>query len=345
MSATPPSISAILLTYDCRPFVARALESVLAQDCPPMEILVSDDASSDGTAEVIERIVGAYAGPHRVDVRRRQVNTGSKSAHLNDTVGRTTGEIVVSFDGDDIYDETRVRRLSEAFQRHAGVMAAYSGYSIIDAEGRPRGRGHVPHPPAGADPRAWFARVDAFASGSTLAVRREVFERFGPLVPDIHEDVVLPFRACLLGEVVYLDLELVQARRHWASLTSDDRRFASLEAYRHRLHEGIARARRHRDLRLADLDRALALMPERREEFEALRAVVDASLADAERTAALVSPSAPERWRAFWSVFHSGAYRDEWTQNLMLAVAPELYLRHKRRQRGIRTDEGNDGNG
>ena len=59
MSNATPSVSAILLSYDCAPFIAETLSSVLAQDAVPMEILVSDDASTDNTYAILERGIAA----------------------------------------------------------------------------------------------------------------------------------------------------------------------------------------------------------------------------------------------------------------------------------------------
>jgi hypothetical protein len=181
----------------------------------------------------------------------------------------------------------------------------------------------------------WFARADAYASGTTLAVRRAVFDSFGLLDPDIHEDVVLPFRASLLGDVVYIDEPLVQYRRHAGSLTADMDRFASIEAYRERLHVGIARARQGAKSRLQDIATAVDLMPERAGEFQRLRAVVADSLAKAELTAQLVDPSVTRRVSALVRLVWSGAYREEFLQHMGLALAPGRYLRYKRRALGV----------
>jgi glycosyltransferase involved in cell wall biosynthesis len=324
-----------LLSYDCAPFIAETLASVLAQDAAPMEILVSDDASTDDTPAILERGIAAYHGPHQVHFRQRETNSGSKSAHLNDALGHSTGEIIVSFDGDDIYQPTRVRRLVVEFARDPAVRAVYSSYDLIDEAGKRIGPGKVPHPPEGDDVASWFARVDAYASGSTLAVRREVFEQFGPLDPGIHEDIILPFRASLFGRVQFVDEPLVSARRRAGSLTADYDRYASLEAYRQRMRHGIDKARRHLEIRRNDLHTAASLAPTRRQEFDALRAVAEASMADAELTAKLVAPRFPTRMGALRDVLRSGAYRDDRLQHACLALIPDLYLGYKRRQLGI----------
>jgi glycosyltransferase involved in cell wall biosynthesis len=323
-------ISAILLSHNCAGLIADALQSVLRQDCEPMEVIVSDDASDDETFAVLQRELEGYTGPHRVCLRRRSANTGSKSAHLNDVFPLASGRFLVSFDGDDVSEPGRVRKILAAFREDTGVSAVYSGYALMDADGRPQGRGRVLYPPPASESCRWFARVDAFAPGATLAVRRDVVEAFGPLDPMINEDVVLPFRASLLGEVRYLDEDLVQVRRWRGSLTADVDRFASVERYRARMLQGIAQARRQLDSRLEDLRQAEALGLERN--FEDLRGIAHATLATGEATAGLVSPSLPERLRCFARLVRSGAYREELLQNAALAFAPGLYLRYKRRR-------------
>jgi glycosyltransferase involved in cell wall biosynthesis len=329
---SPPDATAILLTYNCAGMVGQALRSLLAQDCEPMEVIVSDDASSDDTWAVLQRELDGYTGPHRVTLRRREANSGSKSAHLNDVFPLASGRYLVSFDGDDISEPHRVRRILEAFRQDPGVALVYSDYAYMDERGGASGRRGVPRPPPGSDARPWFARVDAYASGTTLAVRRDVVEVFGPLDPAINEDVVLPFRASLLGEVRCLDEPLVRVRRWQGSLTAETGRFASMEAYRAWLLKGIARARRQLGSRLDDLRRAEARGLGTPEELDALRQVARDSMAEAEASAAIVSPSMLKRLRCVASLFRPGANREDLAQSLFLAFAPGLYLRYKRRR-------------
>jgi glycosyltransferase involved in cell wall biosynthesis len=335
-----PQVSAILLTYNCARFVREAIRGVFEQDwAEPLQVVVSDDASTDGTYDIACSEASAYHGPYAVTLRQRRTNSGSKSAHLNDVLPSVTGDIIVSFDGDDVSERSRIRRIAEAFRR-PGVHAVYSSYSVIDSFGCPQGGGRVPHPPSPANAAEWFARADAYAAGATLAVRRAVFEAFGPLDPAIHEDVVLPFRASLLGDTVYIDEPLVRFRRHAASLTADLDRFASLDAYRERLYVGIERAQRGAKSRLEDINRAIALMPDRATEFRRLQAVVADSVAKAELTAQLVDPSLARRAGALLRLACSGAYREELLQHVGLALAPGRYLRYKRRAFRVAAEGG-----
>jgi glycosyltransferase involved in cell wall biosynthesis len=332
-----PLVSAVLLSYNCEALVADAVRGILRQDyAGPMEIVASDDASTDGTFAILEaELAGAGAG-RPVRLLRRTTNSGSKSAHLNDVFPRTTGEILVSFDADDVAEPSRVSRIVEAFAAAPSIHAVYSTFSQMDPAGQPLGSGFVPHPERTAGTSRWFARVDAYAAGATLAVRRPVIEQFGPLAPDINEDVVLPFRASLLGEVMYLDEPLVRVRRHAGSLTADHDRLASMAAYRARMLLGIERARRNLQSRLADIQRAGELMPGRSAEFAELRRIAEESLRQAEMTAGLLAPAISTRVSALWRLLRSRAYPDETLQHAALALAPAAYLAYKRRSLGVR---------
>jgi glycosyltransferase involved in cell wall biosynthesis len=333
LSAAAPAVSAILLSHNCSEVIAAALHSVLGQDCAPMEVIVSDDASGDATYTILQREIAAYQGPHNVTLRRRETNSGSKSAHLNDVFPLASGRFLVSFDGDDIAEPDRVRRILEAFRHNPHVSAVFSDYSYMDGMGRAGRRRRVSHPPPGTDTRHWFARVDAYAPGATLAVRRDVVETFGPLDPAIHEDTVLPFRASLLGDVHYIDEALVRVRRWEGSLTSDPERFRSLDQLRSWLLLGITQARVQMESRFEDLRNAQELGLVQPQDLEALRGTIAGSMAEADASACLASPSLFARLRCLARLTWSSDHRQDFPQNTFLTLAPGLYLKYKQRRR------------
>ena len=332
MSAPSTAASAILLSYNCAEQIAAAVRSVLDQQCEPLEVLISDDASQDATFTVLQREVAAYQGPHRVKLRRRETNSGSKSAHLNDVFPLATGQFLISFDGDDIAEPHRARRILEAFRENPLVSAVFSDYAYMDGLGRAGRRRRVNHPLSGEDARHWFAKVDAYAPGATLAVRRDVVEAFGALDSAINEDVVLPFRASLLGDVHYIDQALVRVRRWEGSLTSDPERYRSIENLRSWLLHGVARARQQMENRFEDLRKAEQLGLVQPREVKAIRETIQDSMADAEASACLASPSLLARVRCLARLTRLG---DDWRafpQVAFLTLAPTLYLKYKQRR-------------
>jgi glycosyltransferase involved in cell wall biosynthesis len=325
-----------MLTYNCEAFVAAAIESMLSQDYGgPFEIVISDDASSDRTFAVAQDHVAGYRGPRRITMTRRQTNSGSKSAHLNEAFSACTGELLVSFDGDDVSVPTRVSRIVAQYLANARAQAIYSAFALMGTAGKRERRSRVPRSPPATDTAEWFARIDAYAAGATLAVRRTVVDAFGPLDGTLNEDVQLPFRAALIGDVEFIDEALVRVRRHAGSFTADWQRYDSLEKYAERMLAGIETASRARLARLADIDTAERLLPARRARWDRLRSVVDQSFREAEMTRALVSDSAVDRLRGLIALVRVGAYRAELAQHAFLAIAPSLYLGYRRLRLGV----------
>ena len=330
MSQSLPSVSAVLLSYNAELFIADAVRSVLAQDYDAMEVIISDDASADRTAEITQREVDRYRGPHRVVQRQRSENSGGVSAHLNEVLRHASGDIIVFFDGDDISDPSRVRRTVEEFRRDPEIQAVYSSYRRINSRGGLLAKGQILHPPSATNTKAWFAKVDAQVPGCTLAVRRSVVESFGQLDPDIIQDVMLPFRASLLGEVAYLDEDLVNVRRRAGSLTQLPDTFDSMENFRARMLWGVDRARLQFSQRLSDLSTAMELMPDRAAEFEHLRAIIDRSMSNAESSAGLFSTSLWTRIGTYLRLLRCGAYPEYRAFHFCIVFMPRTYLRYKR---------------
>ena len=335
-----PLVSSILLCYNSEEFVAEALRGLLEQDYEgPMEIVISDDASKDQTVDVVEVTLGRRPTRHDVRLVRRETNTGSKSGHLNAVFPTVSGDILITFDDDDVSEPSRVRKIVERFKADPRTQAVFSSYSLIDPTGRPMGQGKVPHPPTPTHThthtytpsRVWFATIDAYAAGTTLAVRRPVIDTFGPLDPAINEDVVLPFRASLLGEVQYISESLVRVRRRGTSLTADLDRFASLDAYRARIFTGIERARKSAELRLRDIQRAEELGLLDRAALGELRRIVAASLSNAELSGRLMDSSLFTRVSGLFQLMRRGAYQEDLLQHIGITLAPQSYLRYKRR--------------
>lgn len=108
MNADRYDISVIIPVYNCADFLPEAIESVLAQTCPPAEIIVVDDGSMDGSAEVAAR----YAPRVRV---LAQPNGGAGSAR---NLGvRNAGRPLLAFlDADDVWLPDKLQRQMSAME-------------------------------------------------------------------------------------------------------------------------------------------------------------------------------------------------------------------------------------
>lgn len=94
-----PVVSAVITTFNRGETVAEAIDSALCQGIPSMEILVVDDASTDGTANAIER---RYSNDKAVRVIQRKTNGGPPAAR-NTGLREARGEFVALLDSDDLW--------------------------------------------------------------------------------------------------------------------------------------------------------------------------------------------------------------------------------------------------
>lgn len=206
-----PLVTFAVLAYQQEELVRQAIEAAFAQTYSPLEIILSDDGSGDRTFEVIERMAAAYDGPHSVRVNRNRENLGL-IGHVNAIFEMARGEIVLLAAGDDVSLPERTERVVSAFGEGADVMLVHTPVERIDAAGTMLGLWHAPMR-GKPDDMGSLALSLGLHLGASAGYRKVVFDRFGPIVQRAaYEDLVLGFRARLLGRLVGLDLPLVRYR-------------------------------------------------------------------------------------------------------------------------------------
>lgn len=127
------SVSVVVPVRDGAPWLMGSLESILRQTRPPDEVIVMDDASVDGSAEL-----AASLGP-AVTVVRRSVPVGQFD-NVNEGLDVARGEYVCVFHADDVYEPTIVEREATFLDHHPTVAAVFCQDRFIDLQGREVGR-------------------------------------------------------------------------------------------------------------------------------------------------------------------------------------------------------------
>lgn len=193
------SVSVILIAYNQQRFVEEACRSVLSQNFRPLEIIFSDDCSTDGTFKVMQDVVRDYHGPHRVVLRRNEHNLGLVE-HINKVVGLCSGEIIVYAAGDDVSVPDRVLRTVDLFEKSNGkALLVHSGVVEIDAEGKEMGYVEPPIIKKHLTGNALLKKYSIII-GATCAWHRALWDTFGFLrYPALYEDLVMASRAQMLG--------------------------------------------------------------------------------------------------------------------------------------------------
>jgi len=191
-----PSLSIVIPTHNTRELTLRCLSSLRDGGIVPVEMIVVDDASSDGTAEVVK------VGDHSCVVLETDGNVGfSRAANLG--VDRTTGDIILVLNSDTEVLEGGLAALVAAFSDDEAL--GIGGAELLDPDGAPQWRaGRWPNrrwlflqasglgavasrlPGRGLFGISGAARTGEvdWVSGAAMAVRREVWESCGPFDVD-----------------------------------------------------------------------------------------------------------------------------------------------------------------
>jgi glycosyltransferase involved in cell wall biosynthesis len=175
MSASSDKISVIIPAFNRRHEVLRAIASALAQTLPPDEILVIDDASTDGTVEVVV----ALQEP-RIRIMRHARNRGAAAAR-NTGIEAAQGDWIAFLDSDDEWDKRKLALQLETLRRApADTVAGVTGYILRDYRTGEQ-RSLLPTArDASLDALLWGCSLGV---GSTLLARRKIFFEVGLLDP------------------------------------------------------------------------------------------------------------------------------------------------------------------
>lgn len=214
-AARRPSLSIALASYNGERFLAAQLRSILSQIDANDEIVIVDDASTDGTLDVV-----ASFGDDRVRVLRNERNSGVLAA-FERALAATRNDIVLLSDQDDIWLPGKVREILARFELDPAVLLVLSDAEVIDEGGRVidpsfmalRGgfRGSFP-----------ATLIKNRYLGCAMAFRRRLLESALPIPRDVPmHDMWLGALAASVGKVVFVDRPLTQYRRHGGNVSPD----------------------------------------------------------------------------------------------------------------------------
>jgi glycosyltransferase involved in cell wall biosynthesis len=100
-------VSVFVTCYNQARYVEQALDSLLHQTSPDFEVIITDDASTDGSADIIEAWLARTGYP--AQFIRNRINRGI-CANRNTALARSSGPFVCSLSGDDCYEQDRIER-------------------------------------------------------------------------------------------------------------------------------------------------------------------------------------------------------------------------------------------
>ena len=205
-----PLVTFALFAYNQERFIREAVEGAFSQTYSPLEIILSDDCSSDETFEIMKEMAAKYEGPNKVILNRNDNNLGI-SGHINKLMEISSGELIVGAAGDDISFDQRVEITVEKWiDNQKKPMSLFSCVNCIDENGNFLNLWNDHKKEFNIND---FVLNHNYIIGSSHAWARAVFNFFGPLEEDVvNEDIVIPLRSLLLSSILYIDYPLVNYR-------------------------------------------------------------------------------------------------------------------------------------
>lgn len=231
-----PMISVVIPSYNHEHFIAQAIESVLHQSYPNIELIVIDDGSQDGSVDVIRSyqdqrltcIIQENAGAHQAINRGLQMAKGDYLAILN---------------SDDSYLPRRFERMMTEMKKHDNVAFACSYIQVIDSEGNVLGIKEgwhnmdswlVPHPELSYKSSDDFDRnlimTNFTATTSNFLFSKSLYQKIGGMrnLRYVH-DWDFALRAAQVANCMIVDQPLMRYRVHGTNTISSNRKWMLFE--------------------------------------------------------------------------------------------------------------------
>jgi glycosyltransferase involved in cell wall biosynthesis len=201
-----PLVSVVLCTHNGAKFVAEQVNSILRQTYRPLELVISDDASTDNTRAILEN----YEGQPGVRIFYQEKN-GGLTANFAFAAAQARGELLAFSDQDDIWLEHKIERLAAAIGNYPLV---YSNSLLVDESGKSMNikLSDLKRMYSGEDSRGYILYSCVWGHG--MLITRQLLDKCLPMPAGVHHDIWIVYQAFQHGGIHYLDEVLTQYRQH-----------------------------------------------------------------------------------------------------------------------------------
>lgn len=201
-----PPVSVLIAAYNEQKIIERMLHAVIDNGYEPLEIVVVDDGSTDGTADVVQHFAEEHKQVHLI----RQQNLG-KAAAMNNAVHHSTGDILICIDADTLFAKDTVAKLVRHFSdRNVGAVAG--NVKVGNPDNMLTIWQAIEYITSQNLDRRAYALLNAVTviPGAVGAWRREAMLQVGGYEPDtLAEDTDLTWRVRRAGWRMNVDMEAV----------------------------------------------------------------------------------------------------------------------------------------
>ena len=208
-----PLISVVLCTYNGSSFIEEQLASIQNQTYTNLEIIISDDASSDNTNDLLKKYAEKDS---RIRILKNQVNIGF-NLNFQQACSLATGEIIAFSDQDDIWHPEKLERMMLLWQDEVQLVYCNS----VRFSGKT--------PPANPKENPKYRRFEGTdsrklsvfntVSGHAMMIKRSLLQLTSFFLPGIFYDWHIAVAAACNGGVGYVKDVLVFQRVHESNRT------------------------------------------------------------------------------------------------------------------------------
>ncbi|WP_209329407.1 glycosyltransferase [Lunatimonas salinarum] len=212
MSKQTPLVSIAICTYNGEKYLAEQLESLLRQTYTPLEIVLVDDRSTDGTWQLANQYAIRFP---QLRVLQNTENLGYQK-NFEKALGLCLGTFVCPSDQDDIWEPSKVEKLVSQIGDN---LLIYHDSLFVNKDGLSLGRYMSDEFTmiSGSNPQAFL--FFNCVSGHALMVRKSLLETTLPFPSLGVYDHYLAFMASTRGQIAYVPEPLVMHRRHEENAT------------------------------------------------------------------------------------------------------------------------------
>jgi glycosyltransferase involved in cell wall biosynthesis len=213
-------LSVIVTTWNNEKFIGRCLRSILAQNISfKYEILVGNDASTDGTAEIVETIEKEFPGVIVFYDRKENVGT---SENFVDLVYKAKGKYIAQVDGDDaLIDHTKFQSQVNLLEENKDVSICFHHYKNVDADGNELKPSKAPFEENTITDLDLLLKT-TMGPGNTTVFRRSALPPTAPrwlMQCANHKDFAIQFLVASKGKVAYIHKVMSAYTIHETNIT------------------------------------------------------------------------------------------------------------------------------
>lgn len=210
-------LSIYVPTYNHEKYIAQALDSILMQKTKyTYEILVGEDASTDGTREILKEYERKYPGKFKMYYRKKNMHK-QKIRNAMDLIRRCRGKYIIALEGDDFWiDENKIEEQIDFLESHQEYIAVAHNCVVVDQESIPNGE---EYPECKENDYTIKHYISGILPGQLTTVMRRNYYRYNIMDTSILDRGLMPgdrvlYLALILNGKVHCIQKKMSAYRH-----------------------------------------------------------------------------------------------------------------------------------